>query len=81
MAQRPQKKPVLKPEDRYCYFCVNAFKDIDYKKTDLLSKFISPYMKILPRKRMGTCATHQRKLANAIKRSRFMALQPYTNGQ
>lgn len=78
---RQQKKPQIKPEDRYCYFCVNAMKDIDYKKVDLISKFISPYMKILPRKRMGTCATHQRKLAQSIKRARFMSMLAYTNAQ
>lgn len=73
-----KKKPIRKIEDRFCYFCVNNFKEIDYKKTETFAKFISNYGKILPRLRMGTCARHQRKLANAVKRARYMALLPYT---
>jgi small subunit ribosomal protein S18 len=73
-----KKKMVRKPEDRFCYFCVNNFKDIDYKKGDLLIKFVSNYAKILPRHRMGTCSKHQRQLSNAVKRARYMALLPYT---
>ncbi|MFA6027373.1 MAG: 30S ribosomal protein S18 [Patescibacteria group bacterium] len=72
-----KKKPVRKAEDRFCYFCVNNFKEIDYKKTEAIGKFVSNYGKILPRERMGTCARHQRKLAQAVKRARYMALLPY----
>ena len=57
-----------------CRFCENNLKEIDYKDTRLLRGFINFHMKILPSKRTGTCAWHQRKLANAIKRSRIMAL-------
>ena len=45
----------------------------------MISKFTSNYAKILPAKRMGTCAKHQRKLATAVKRARYMGLLPYTN--
>lgn len=62
-----------------CYFCVNNIKEIDYKDVELLRRFISPYAKILPKRYKGTCANHQRKLAQAIKRARFMALMPYVN--
>ena len=64
---------------KICYFCSHGIKDIDYKDTEILKKFISNYMKILPRKRIGTCAKHQRKYAQAVKRARFMALMPFTN--
>lgn len=57
-----------------CHFCVNNIKDIDYKDTRTLRGFINFHMKILPRKRTGVCSWHQRKLAQAIKRSRIMAL-------
>ena len=60
-----------------CYFCVNNIKDIDYKDTQTLRKFINAYCKILPKKRTGTCAKPQRKLAQAIKRSRIIALIPF----
>lgn len=57
-----------------CYFCVNNQLDIDYKDSQLLRRFTSSYGKIAPRRKSGVCATHQRKLAMAIKRARVMAL-------
>jgi small subunit ribosomal protein S18 len=66
-------------KEKQCYFCVNNLKEVDYKDTRTMLRFINTYKKILPRKRTGTCSWHQRKLAIAIKRSRTMALIPYTN--
>ena len=66
-------------KDRRCYFCVNGVKDVDYKDAQLLRKFLSSYVKILPKKRTGTCSTHQRKLVVAIKRARIMAILPFVN--
>lgn len=65
--------------EKQCYFCVNNIAEIDYKDTQTLRRFISSYMKILPKKRTGTCSKHQRKLATAIKRSRIIALLPFVN--
>ncbi len=56
-----------------CFFCVNQL-EVDYKDVRSLRRFMNFYMKILPGKRTGTCAWHQRKLATAIKRARVMAL-------
>jgi len=67
--------PLIK--EKYCYFCVNGIKDIDYKDMQVLRRFISSYVKIVPRRRSGVCAKHQRKLAQAIKRARIMALLPF----
>lgn len=64
-------------QKKHCYFCVNNIKDVDYKDTDVLNKFMNFHLKILPGKRTGTCAWHQRKLARAIKRARNMALIPF----
>lgn len=64
-------------KEKKCHFCVNSINDIDYKDTQTLRKFINSYMKILPPKRTGACAKHQRGLATAIKRSRIMALMPF----
>lgn len=66
------KKPIKKTKE--CYFCLNNIDGIDYKDTRTLRRFVNFHMKILPRKRTGTCSWHQRKLATAIKRSRIMAL-------
>ena len=68
---------IQKPKQ--CHFCVNNIQVIDYKDTQTLRRFISSYAKIVPRKRSGVCSKHQRKLANAIKRARIMALLPFTN--
>ncbi len=63
---------------RVCQFCVEKIDYIDYKKPELLLNYISPYGKMLSRRRTGVCAKHQRRLAIAIKRARFLALLPYT---
>lgn len=65
-------------KQKLCFFCVNDIKEIDYKDTKNLQRFLSSYAKILPRKKTGVCAKHQRKLARAVKRARYMALIPYT---
>jgi small subunit ribosomal protein S18 len=51
---------------------------IDYKNVRLLRRHMTRYMKIEPRRRSGLTAKQQRKMANAIKRARYMALVPYT---
>ncbi|MCA1386963.1 30S ribosomal protein S18 [Bradyrhizobium sp. BRP05] len=50
---------------------------VDYKDTELLKRFISERGKILPRRVTGTSAKNQRKVVNAIKRARVMALLPF----
>lgn len=62
---------------KHCYFCINSIREIDYKDVELLRRFISVYERILPKRKRGTCAKHQRKLAQAIKRARIMALLPF----
>jgi small subunit ribosomal protein S18 len=62
-----------------CYFCENNMQEVDYKNTGLLNRFINFHRKILSGKRTGVCAWHQRKLSNAIKRSRIMALIGFTH--
>jgi small subunit ribosomal protein S18 len=64
--------------EKSCYFCTNGFSEVEYKDVRLLQKFLSSYAKILPRKKTGVCAKHQRKLAMAVKRARFMAMVPFT---
>jgi small subunit ribosomal protein S18 len=69
------RKFVVKP--KVCIFCVDK-SAIDYKDIAQLRKFVSERGKIEPRRRTGVCAKHQRRLALAIKRARFLALLPYT---
>lgn len=59
------------------YFSSNNIKHIDYKDIDILKKFMNPNARIVARKRTGVTAKNQRKLAEAIKRARFMGLLPF----
>lgn len=61
-----------------CYFCQRNVKEIDFKETERIQKFISGSGKIRARKRTGLCAKHQRKLAKATKQARHFGLLPYT---
>lgn len=63
---------------KQCFFCSQNSKDIDYKDTELLRRFMSPFSKIISQKKSGTCAKHQRQITQAIKRARYMSLLPYT---
>jgi len=66
---------VFKP--KVCHFCVEKVV-IDYKDFARLRHYVSDRGRIQPRRRTGVCAKHQRRLALAIKRARYLALLPYT---
>ncbi len=53
----------------------------NYKEVDILQRFMTERAKIRPRRQTGLSAKNQRKLAQAIKRARHMALIPYTDEQ
>lgn len=63
-----------------CRFCENKIERVDYKDENTLDRFISDRGKILPRRATGACAKHQRQVATAIKRARYLALLPYIRG-
>jgi small subunit ribosomal protein S18 len=77
-AQQGGKKKFFYRRKRVCKFCVEKIEYIDYKDLKMLQQFIPERGKILPRRISGTCALHQRKLQNAIKRARIAALLPFT---
>ena len=62
---------------KVCKFCADKIDYVDYKDVKLISQFVPERGKILPRRMFGTCAEHQRKLTEAIKRARQIALLPY----
>ena len=64
-----------------CQFCADKSLSIDYKKVDLLRRFVTDEGKIRPRRQTGNCARHQRTLAAAVKRARHIALLPYTSSR
>lgn len=62
---------------KVCPFCLDKSNAIDYKDANKLRRYITENGKILPRRQTGVCSTHQRVLAEAIKRARMMALLPF----
>src|SRR5512141_481026 len=61
---------------RVCPFCKSKVKTIDYKQSDQLRRYVTERGKIKARRKIGTCARHQRMLSVAIKRARHIALLP-----
>lgn len=59
-----------------CQFCKEK-EEPDYKDVDGLNRYLHKTGKITSRKVNGNCAKHQRRLARAIKRARFLALLPF----
>ena len=62
---------------KVCRFCLDKVDIIDFKDVKLLQNYIPERGKVLPRRISGSCAPHQRMLAEAIKRARNIALLPY----
>ena len=62
---------------KYCRFKKNGIKYIDYKDADFLMYLVNEQGKILPRRLTGTSLKYQRKVSQAIKRARHLALLPY----
>ena len=81
---RPQRRPRYQRRGRFqrrrkvCAFCLEKTKVIDYKDVSTLRRFLTDRGKIRSRRKTGTCAKHQRRLAIAIKRARHLALLPFT---
>jgi small subunit ribosomal protein S18 len=77
-APRNKKRDAfLQTRKRFCRFCVNKVKEIDYKDIKMLEAFIKERGKIVSSRYSGNCARHQRRLAEAIKQARFISLLPY----
>ena len=62
---------------KYCRFKKSGIKYIDYKDGAFLLKFVNEQGKILPKRLTGTSDKYQRKIAQAVKRARHIALLPY----
>lgn len=75
----PRRGGRFQPRRRVCIFCADKSRTIDWKDIDGLQRFVTETGDIRPRRKTGTCAKHQRRLAEAIKRARIIALLPYTS--
>lgn len=63
---------------KVCQFCVDNIIHVDYKDIGRLRRHVGERGKIEPRRKLGTCAKHQRSATVAIKRARYIGLLPYT---
>ena len=74
-----QNEPIQRaePKAKYCRFKKNGIRYIDYKDPDYLLKFINEQGKIFPRRLTGTSWKYQKKVAQAVKRARHLAILPY----
>ena len=83
MAQNSSEIRYLTPpsvelkKKKYCRFKKNGIKYVDYKDPEFLKKFLNEQGKILPRRITGTSLKYQRKIGQAIKRARQIALLPF----
>ena len=68
-------------KEKYCRFKKSGIKFIDYKDPDFLMKFINEQGKLLPRRITGTSAKYQRRVSQAVKRARHLAILPYLADQ
>ena len=83
---RPRERnPIKKKRDsflalrkKFCRFCADKNRTIDYKDIKTMESFITERGKILSSRISGNCARHQRRLSEMLKRARFLSLAPYT---
>jgi small subunit ribosomal protein S18 len=66
---------------KYCRFKKSGIKYIDYKNPEFLMKFVNDQGKLLPRRITGTSLKYQRKVAEAVKRARHLAILPFVGDQ
>ena len=79
--KRPKRntQSLLFKRKRFCRFTVANVEEVDYKDIDVLPDFIAENGKIIPARLTGTRAFYQRQVNTAIKRSRFLAMLPYSD--
>ena len=62
---------------KFCRFKKYRIRYIDYKDVEFLKKFLNEQGKLLPRRLSGNSLKYQRKVSDAVKKARQMALLPY----
>jgi small subunit ribosomal protein S18 len=75
-AARRGGRPMMRR--KVCRFCAEKIAEVDYKAIPILRGFLTARGKLLGGRTTGNCARHQRQLTQGIKRSRMLALLPYT---
>tara|TARA_B100000902_G_C27270511_1_gene896003 strand:+ start:834 stop:1118 length:285 start_codon:yes stop_codon:yes gene_type:complete len=72
-------KVELTSQKKYCRFKKMKIKYVDYKDADFLMRFLNEQGKLLPRRITGNSLKFQRKVAQAVKRARQIAILPYVS--
>jgi small subunit ribosomal protein S18 len=62
---------------KFCRFKKYRIRYIDYKDIEFLKKFLNEQGKLLPRRLTGNSLKYQRKVSDAVKKARQMALLPF----
>ena len=75
----PIHRDIQQQKKKYCRFKKAGIRYIDFKNPDFLLKFVNDQGKILPRRLTGTSLKYQRKVAQAVKRARHLALLPFVS--
>lgn len=76
-ARKQAKRKGMFQRRKVCRFCADKNLTMSYKDVKTLRLFITETGKMTPRRISGTCAKHQRPLAQEIKRARQLAMLPY----
>ena len=82
MAKQNEIKVLTSPrgekrQKKYCRFKKMGIRYIDYKDGEFLKKFLNEQGRMLPRRITGNSLKFQRKVSQAIKKARQMAILPY----
>jgi small subunit ribosomal protein S18 len=80
MTTMTMRTDTMRRAKKSCPITEAGIRFVDYKDERLLARFITDNGKILPSRLSGVDARHQRQLAKAIKKARYLALLPYTRG-
>ena len=75
----PVPEGIFTKKRKSCPFTASGVREIDYKDTQTLLQFVTERGKIIPRRISGVSFHHQKKLCQAIKRARHMALLPFVS--
>ncbi len=79
LGRRREKKDdvLMRMRKKTCRFCEEKVDFLDYKDLRKMERLVGERGKILSRRITGICAKHQRKVEEAVKKARFMALLPF----
>jgi small subunit ribosomal protein S18 len=76
LAAKKKRDLRLSLKKKFCRFCADKTRVIDYKDVKRLEAFVNERGKITSSRVLGNCAKHQRRLVEAIKKAKFLSLLP-----